>query len=80
MVKNLPVDVVGAMGSNPGSERSPGGGNGNSVFLSSCLGNPMDKRAWQAIIHRIAESNMTEQLNTHQYCCLAYQLQTTHKN
>ena len=27
-------------------------GNGNSLQYS-CLGNPMDRGAWQAIIHRI---------------------------
>ena len=35
------------MGLNPGSGRSPGGGNGNPL-QSSCLENPMDRRAWQA--------------------------------
>ena len=30
----------------PGSGRSPGGGNGNPL-QDSCLGNPMDRRAWQ---------------------------------
>ena len=35
MVKNLPANVGDArdMGSIPGSGRSPGGGNGNPVFL-----------------------------------------------
>ena len=33
------------MGSIPGSGRSPGVGNGNP-FQYSCLGNPMDRRAW----------------------------------
>ena len=32
----------------PGSGRSPGGGNGNP-FQYSCLDNPMDRGAWQAI-------------------------------
>ena len=32
----------------PGSERSPGGGNGNSLQHSR-LGNPMDRGVWQAI-------------------------------
>ena len=31
-----------------GSGRSPGGGNGN-LFQYSCLDNPMDRGAWQAI-------------------------------
>ena len=33
----------------PGSGRSPRGGNGNSLQYS-CLGNPMDRKAWQAIV------------------------------
>ena len=39
--------------------RSPGEGNGNSPQYS-CLGNPMDRGAWQAIVHGIEkESDMT---------------------
>ena len=34
----------------PGSGRSPGGGNGNPLQYS-CLGNAMDRGAWQAIVH-----------------------------
>ena len=30
--------------------RSPGGGNGN-ILQHSCLGNSMDRGAWQAIVH-----------------------------
>ena len=37
----------------PGSGRSPGEGNGNPLQYSS-LGNPMDRGAWQATVHRIA--------------------------
>ena len=35
----------------------------------SCLGKPMDRGAWLATIHRIAESTMTEQLSTLTYAC-----------
>ena len=35
------------LGSTPGSGRSAGEGNGNP-FQYSCLGNPMDRGAWQA--------------------------------
>ena len=46
-------------GSVPGSGRSPGGGNGNPLQYS-CLGNPMDRGAWQAIVHGVTkESDMT---------------------
>ena len=34
-------------------------GNGNP-FQYSCLGNPMDRGTWQAAVHGITESNMTE--------------------
>ena len=43
----------------PGSGRSPGGGHG-SPFHYSCLEHPMDRRAWWATLHRVAESDMTE--------------------
>ena len=36
---------VGALGSIPGLERSPGEGNGN-LLQYSCLENPMDRGAW----------------------------------
>ena len=38
-----------------GREDPPGGGNGNSLQYS-CLDNPMDRRAWRAIAHRITIS------------------------
>ena len=42
MVKNLPANAKN-VGSIPGLERSPGGGNGN-LLQYSCLENPMDRR------------------------------------
>ena len=36
----------------PGSGRSPEEGNGNRLQYS-CLGNPMDRGAWQATVHRV---------------------------
>ena len=39
----------------PGLGRSPGEGNDNSLQYS-CLGNPMDRGAWQAIVHGVAEN------------------------
>ena len=38
----------------PGLGRSPGEGNGNPLQYS-CLENPMDRRAWWATVHGVAE-------------------------
>ena len=38
---------------------SPGEGNGNPLQFC-CLENPMDRGAWWATVHRVAESDMTE--------------------
>ena len=46
---------AGDPGSIPGSGRSPREGNGNPLQYS-CLENPMDGRAWWAIVHRVAKS------------------------
>ena len=56
-VKNLPANAedTGDEGSVPGLGRSPGEGNGNPLQYS-CLGNPMDRRAWRAAVHRVAKS------------------------
>ena len=43
---------VGDPGSIPGLGRFPGEGNGNPLQYS-CLGNPMDRGAWQAIVHGV---------------------------
>ena len=46
---------VGDLGSIPGLERSPGGGHGNQLQFS-CLENPVDRGAWQAIVYRVTKS------------------------
>ena len=56
MVKNLPA-YAGDLGSIPGSGRSPGEGNGNPLQYS-CLENPMDRGAWWATVHGVAELDM----------------------
>ena len=43
------------LGSVPGSERSPGEGNGNPLQYS-CLENPMDGEDWQATVDGVAKS------------------------
>ena len=53
------------LGSIPGLGRSSGEGNGN-LLQYSCLENPMDRRAWQATVHEVAELDMTEWLSTAQ--------------
>ena len=52
VVKNLPAHagVMRDAGSVPESWRSPGGRNGNPLQCS-CRGNPMDRGAWQAMVH-----------------------------
>ena len=52
-------------GSISGLGRSSGGRHGNPLQYS-CLENPMDRRAWQATVHRVAQSRtQLKRLNTH---------------
>ena len=57
MVKNLPANAwdVRGEGSVPRWGRSPGGGHGNPLQYS-CLEKPMDRGAWWAAVHRVAQS------------------------
>ena len=57
VVKNLPANArdVRDMGSIPGLGRSPGGGHSNPLQYSY-LENPMDRGAWQAIVHSVTKS------------------------
>ena len=54
MVKNPPAkagDTID-MGSISGSERSSGGGHGNTPQYS-CLEDPMERGAWQTTVHKV---------------------------
>ena len=62
-VKNPPANA-GDAGSIPESGRFLGGGNG-SPLRYSYLGNPTDRRAWQATVREVAkESDTTQWLNS----------------
>ena len=50
---------AGDLGSAPRLGRSPEGGHGNPLGYS-WLENLMDRGAWQAAVHRVAELDMTE--------------------
>ena len=47
-----------------GREDSPGVENGNPLEYS-CLENPMDRGAWSAVVHGLANSNTIEHIHTH---------------
>ena len=50
---------AGDLGWDPALGRSPGKRNGNPL-QDSCLGNPMNREAWQATVHGVTkESGMT---------------------
>ena len=51
---------AGDAGSIPGSERSPGEGNGNPLQYS-CLGNPMDRGDRLATVHGVTKLSDTIQ-------------------
>ena len=57
MVRNLPANAgaIRDAGSIPGLGGSPGEGHGNP-FQYSCLGNPMDRGAWQAMVHVVTKT------------------------
>ena len=57
VVKDLPANAGDTRdaGSIPGSGRSPGVGNGQQLQYF-CLENPVDRGAWQAIVHEVTKS------------------------
>jgi len=66
VVKNRPASAGDRSdtGSVPGLGRLPGGGNGNPLQYS-CLGNPMDREAWWAAVHRVAKSRTRIEVTSH---------------
>jgi len=74
LVKKPPANEGDARdtGSNPGSRRSPGEGHGNPLQYS-CLGNPMDRGAWWATVHRVTKSHAPlKWLSTAQHIFMTY--------
>ena len=66
-VKSPPASAGGArdQGSIPGSGRPHGGGHG-SPLQYSCLENPVDRGAWRALVHRVAQRRTRlKPLSTH---------------
>ena len=61
MVKNPPANAgdIRDAGLIPGLGRSPGEGNDNPLQYS-CLENPMDRGAWRAMVHTVAQSDTTD--------------------
>ena len=75
VVKNQPANA-GDKGLIPGSGRSPGEGSGNPLQYS-CLGNSMERGAWQATVHGVTkELDTTWQLNNNNTDILGFFLIT----
>ena len=74
MVKNPPANAgdTADVGSISGLGRSPGGGNHNPLQYP-CLGNPMERGAWQAAFYVCKGSNMTQ----HACICILNAVVTT---
>ena len=66
VVKTLPANAGDPGGKSliPGSGRSPRVGNGNPLQYS-CLENPGDREAWQALVRGVTKLDMT--MHTYSY-------------
>ena len=67
VVEDLPTNAgdVSVEGSIPGLERYPAGGHGNPLQYS-CLENSMERGAWEAMVHRVPQSQIRrKQLSPH---------------
>ena len=76
-VKNLPATAgnLGGVGSSPGSGGPPAGGHGPPLQCP-CLENAMDRGAWRAAVHGVAESQarwkrLSARAPVHSHCCAA---------
>ena len=58
------------VGSILGKGRYPGRAHGNPLQCS-LLGNPIDRGAWQATVHGVTESDMTERRSIHTWSLYA---------
>ena len=61
----------------PGSGRSPGEGNSNSLHYS-CLENPIDGEAWQTTVHRVTQSQ-TQLKRLSMHVCAVDRLATANR-
>ena len=63
--KSLPncAEAAGDADLIPGSEKSPGEANGNTLQYS-CLENSMDKGVWWATVHGVAKNQMQLSMHT----------------
>ena len=69
VVNNLPDNEAGVrdVGLISGLRRSPGTSSG-SPLQSSCLENPMDRGAWRATVHEVAQTlTQLKRLSMHMY-------------
>ena len=63
LIVNSPLANAENTGLISGSGKSPGEGNGNPLQYL-CLGNPMDRKAWQAPVHGVTKSRTVCTLGT----------------
>ena len=77
VVKNPPTNAGDARDPSliPGSGRSSGVGNGNTLQYS-CLGNSMNRGDWWATVHRVPALDTTKWLNTHTHRIICCSMQT----